>query len=197
HYKLPVVKTHLLKYVDLKNAKLEFPVVLKAVGEKIIHKSELKGVVLNIRDRNELIKHADEMIKNFKKKDLKLDSFLIQPYIHTKFELLVGGFRDPSFGPMVMFGTGGKYVEYLEDTVIFSAYLTDFDVDEMINKTKIGKIIQGVRGDSSADMNKIKNTIISVAQMMLDNKKITECDLNPLVVSLDNNIFAVDIRIKC
>ena len=197
HYKLPIVKTYLLKYLDLKNAKLEFPVVLKAVGEKIIHKSDLKGVVLNIRDRNELIKHADEMIKNFKKKDLKLDSFLIQPYIHTKFELLVGGFRDPSFGSMIMFGTGGKYVEYLEDTVIRSAYLTDFDVDEMINKSKIGKIIQGVRGDISADLAKIKNTIISVAQMMLDDKKITECDLNPLVVSLDNNIFAVDIRIKC
>ena len=136
------------------------------------------------------------MIINFKQKNLKLDSFLIQPYIHTKFELLVGGFRDPSFGPMIMFGTGGKYVEYLEDTVIRSAYLTDFDVDEMINKTKIGKIIQGVRGETSADMDKIKNTIKSVAQMMLDHKEITECDLNPLVVTEDNNIFAVDIRIK-
>jgi len=197
HYKLPIVKTHLLKYDELKNAKLEFPVVLKAVGEKIIHKSELKGVVLNIGDRNELIKQADEMIKNFNKKDLKLDSFLLQPYIHTKFELLVGGFRDPSFGPMVMFGTGGKYVEYVDDTVIRSAYLTDFDVEEMINKTKIGRIIQGVRGEKPADMNKIKNTIKSVVQMMLNHREITECDLNPLVVTEDNNIFAVDVRIKC
>ena len=197
HFKLPIVKTHLIKYDVLKNFKLNFPVVLKAVGEKIIHKSELKGVVLNIGDRNELIKHADAMIKNFNKKDLKLDSFLIQPYIHTKFELLVGGFRDPSFGPMVMFGTGGKYVEYVDDTVIRSASLTDFDVEEMINKTKIGRVIQGVRGEKPADMNKIKNTIKSVAQMMLGYKEITECDLNPLVISEDNNIFAVDIRIKC
>ena len=196
HYNLPIIKTYLLKYEELKTADLKFPVVLKAVGEKIIHKSELKGVVLNIKDKDELMKIADEMMNNFKQENLKLDSFLIQPYIHTKFELLVGAFRDPSFGPMLMFGAGGKYVEYVEDTVIRSAYLTDFDIEEMINKTKIGKIIQGVRGEKSADMNKIKSTIKSVAQMILNHKEITECDLNPLAVTGDNNIFAVDIRIK-
>lgn len=195
HYKLPIVKTHLLKYDELKNAKLEFPVVLKAVGEKIIHKSDLKGVALNIKDKSELIKIADNMIGDFNKKDMRIDSFLIQPFIHTKFELLVGGFRDPSFGPMVMFGTGGKYVEYLEDTVIRSAYLTDNDLEEMINETRIGKIIHGVRGEKPADLEKIKHTIKSVAQMMLNHKEITECDLNPLVVTEDN-IFAVDVRIK-
>ena len=170
--------------------------MLKAVGEKIIHKSELNAVVLNIKDKDELIKTAESMINNFKQKNIQLDSFLIQPFIHSKFELLVGGFRDTSFGPMVMFGSGGKYVEFLDDTIIRSAYLTDFDVEEMINNTKIGKIIQGVRGETSADMNKIKSTIKSVAQMMLNHKEITECDLNPLVITEDNNIFAVDIRIK-
>ena len=195
-YNLPNIKSQLLKYDELKTADLKFPVVLKAVGEKIIHKSELKGVVLNINDKNELIKTANEMINSFKQKNIELDSFLIQPYINTKFELLVGGFRDPSFGPMVMFGSGGKYVEYIDDTIIRSAYLTDFDIDEMINNTKIGKIVQGVRGESSADLNKIKKTINSVAQMMLNHREITECDLNPLVVTEDNNIFTVDIRIK-
>ncbi len=197
YYDLPNIKTQMIKYEELKTAEQKFPVVLKAVGEKIIHKSDLKGVVLNIKEKSELIKIADEMTTNFKHKKLELNSFLIQPFINSKFELLVGGFRDPSFGPMIMFGTGGKYVEYLDDNVIRSAYLTDFDLDEMINKTKIGKIIQGVRGEDSADMIKIKNTIKSVAQMMLNHIEITECDLNPLVVTEDNNIFAVDIRIKC
>jgi len=144
-----------------------------------------------------LLMIADEMVRNFKQKNIQLDSFLIQPFIHSKFELLVGAFRDPSFGPMVMFGTGGKYVEYTDDTIIRSAYLTDYDVDEMLNKTKIGKIIQGVRGETPANIDTIKSTIKSVAQMILNHKEITECDLNPLVVSEDNNIFAVDIRIKC
>jgi len=67
----------------------------------------------------------------------------------------------------------------------------------MINETKIGKIIHGVRGEKSVDIMKVKSAIKSVAQMMLDNKEITECDINPLVVSEDNNIFAVDVRIKC
>jgi acetyltransferase len=98
---------------------------------------------------------------------------------------------------MVMFGTGGKYVEYLEDTIIRSAYLTDEDIIEMIDGTKIGKLLKGVRGEKQADIAKVKSAINSVAQMMLDNKIISECDLNPLVVTEDNNIFAVDIRIKC
>lgn len=197
HYNIPIVKTNLMSLNDLKRVDIKFPVVLKAVGEKIIHKSELKGVVLNIKDKNELIYTAESMIKSFNQKKLSIESFLIQPYIHTKFELLVGGFRDPSFGPMIMFGSGGKYVEFIEDTKIRSAYLSDYDIEEMINNTKIGKIIQGVRGEIPADMNRIKSTIKSVAQMMLNHKEIIECDLNPLVVTDDNNIFAVDIRIKC
>lgn len=197
HYNIPIVKTNLMSLNDLKRVDFKFPVVLKAVGEKIIHKSELKGVVLNIKDKNELIYTAESMIKSFNQKKLSIESFLIQPYIHTKFELLVGGFRDPSFGPMIMFGSGGKYVEFIEDTTIRSAYLSDYDIEEMINNTKIGKIIQGVRGEIPADMNRIKSTIKSVAQMMLDHREIIECDLNPLVVTDDNNIFAVDIRIKC
>jgi acetate---CoA ligase (ADP-forming) len=169
---------------------------LKAVGEKIIHKSDLQGVVLNIKNKDELIKTAEEMISNFKSKNIQLDSFLIQPFIKTKFELLVGAFRDHSFGPMIMFGSGGKYVEYLDDTVMSSCYLSDRDIDVMINSTKIGKIIQGVRGENSVDMNKLKSSIKSLAQMMLDYPEITECDLNPLLVSDDNRMFAVDVRVK-
>ena len=196
-YKLPIVSTQLLKFEEMKTAELKYPVVLKAIGEKIIHKSDLKGVVLNIKDKNELVEQAEKMKTIFKKQKLEIELFLIQPYIHTKFELLVGGFRDSGFGPMVMFGTGGKYVEYFDDTIIRSAYLNDLDIEDMINGTKIGKIIHGVRGEKPVDLMKVKTAIKSVAQMMLDNKEITECDINPLVVTEDNNIFAVDVRIKC
>ena len=137
------------------------------------------------------------MIANFKSKNIQLDSFLIQPFVTPKFELLVGAFRDHSFGPMIMFGSGGKYVEYLADTVMRSCYLSNNDIDEMINSTKIGKIIMGVRGESAVDMNKIKSSIKSLAQMMVDYPEITEVDLNPLLVTSDNKIFAVDVRVKC
>ena len=195
-YNLPLIKNLVLSFDEVRRSNFDFPVVLKAVGEKIIHKSDLNGVVLNIKTKEELIKAAEEMINNFKEKNIQLDSFLIQPFIKTKFELLVGAFSDHSFGPMIMFGSGGKYVEYLSDTVMRSCYLSDSDIDEMINSTKIGKIIQGVRGESSVDMNKLKSSIKSLAQMMLDFPEITECDLNPLLVSDDNRMFAVDVRIK-
>lgn len=197
YYQIPTVKTTVVAVKDISKVNVEYPLVLKAVGEEIIHKSDLKGVVLNIKNKDELIQVADEMKNNFEEKNIKLDSFLIQPLIKPKFELLVGGFRDPSFGPMVMFGTGGKYVEFVKDTSIRSAYLTEMNIDRMINSTKIGMIIQGVRGDEQVDINKIKDTIRSVGQMMIDNLEITECDLNPLLVGEDNKLYAVDIRIKC
>lgn len=197
HYELPRVKEKIVSYDELMTDNFEFPLVLKAVGEKIIHKSDLKGVVLNIRSKEELIYEAEQMRKNFSDKQIELNSFMIQSFLTTKFELLVGAFRDSSFGPMVMFGSGGKYVEFLEDTAMRSAYLSEKDIDEMITSTKIGKIIQGVRGETSVDLLKIKNVIRNLAQMMLNHSEIKEVDLNPLIVTDDNKIFAVDIRIKC
>ena len=197
YYKLPLVKDEILSFDQLMKKEIHSPVVIKAVGEKIIHKTDLKGVVLNIKTKNELIKTAEKMIWEFSSKNIQLDSFLIQPFLSTKFELLVGAFHDPSFGPMIMFGSGGKYVEYIEDTVMRSAYLTDNDIDEMIGSTKIGKIIQGVRGEEPVDMDKIKSTLRHLAQMIVNHKEITEVDLNPLLLTPDNKIFAVDVRIKC
>ena len=196
-YKLSLVKDAVYSIEELNKKEIHFPVVLKAVGEKIIHKTDLKGVVLNIKTKSELIKSAEEMIWNFSSKNIQLDKFLVQPYLSTKHELLVGGFRDQSFGPMIMFGSGGKYVEYLDDTVMRSAYLTENDIDEMINSTKIGKIIQGVRGEQPIDVAAVKSAIKNLAQMMINHNEIIEVDLNPLLVTTENKIFAVDVRIKC
>jgi len=197
YYKLPIVKDEVHSIEELNKKEIHFPVVLKAVGDKIIHKTDLKGVVLNIKTKSELMKTAEEMIWNFSSKNIQLDKFLIQPFLKIKYELLVGAFRDPSFGPIIMFGSGGKYVEYLDDTVMRSAYLTEYDIDEMINSTKIGKIIQGVRGEESVDMKVVKSAIKNLAQMIVSHKEITEVDLNPLLVTSENKILAVDVRIKC
>ncbi|MBT8387028.1 MAG: acetate--CoA ligase family protein, partial [Ignavibacteria bacterium] len=122
HYNIPIIPSQILKFDEIKFQEIEFPVVLKAMGENIIHKSDLNGVALNIKSREDLINSAKEMKNNFEAKDLAVESFLLQPFLVPKFELLVGGFRDPNFGPMVMFGLGGKYVEYFEDTSIRSVY---------------------------------------------------------------------------
>ncbi|MGD8779180.1 MAG: acetate--CoA ligase family protein [Ignavibacteria bacterium] len=196
-YGIPVIKNILIKTGSLERLHDEiYPLVIKGIGKDAIHKSELNAVKLDIRNKDELLASAEEIEKSFIKYNFKLDEFLIQPFIKTKHEILLGGFRDPSFGPVIMFGTGGKYVEVVCDTVIKSAYLCGEDIDDMISSTVIGKILKGVRGERPIDIDNVKNIILSSARMLIENKNITEFDLNPLIVADDNSLHAVDIRIK-
>ena len=197
HYDLPIVKSKIIRIDELHKIKeSEFPIVVKGLNKKVVHKSELSAVKLNIRNKEELIIAIDEIKLSFDKNGYNLDQVLVQPFIQTKHELLIGAFRDTSFGPVVMFGSGGKYVEVLDDTEIRSAYLSDVDLHEMISRTKIGKIIQGVRGEESVNLDLLKKIIKSVAEMMIKNENITEVDLNPLTIDFSNELFAVDVRIK-
>ena len=209
-YKLPAVKSEYVSADKINRhlSKIKFPVVVKGIAKKIVHKSELNAVKTNIQNKKEFKKAVEEIKKGFAKKKIKVESllfqmqnfnaeqFLIQPFIKGKHEILIGGFRDPSFGPMIMFGSGGKYVEVYNDTCLKSAYLSDKDIQEMIERTKIGKILKGVRGEKAFPVSKIKKIIKSSAQMMLDNPQIKEFDFNPLIITQDNSVYAVDIRIK-
>lgn len=196
-YYLPLVEEKILSVDEIENIEINYPIVLKAIGNDIIHKSELDAVILDIKNSEQLKDSIQKLKDNLSSKGIELKKLLIQNYLRTKFELLVGAFRDKSFGPMIMFGTGGKYVEYFDDTAMRSAYLNEKDIEDLINATKIGKIIRGVRGEKPIDIDKLKNVIKSLAQMMLDYDEITEVDLNPLIVTHKNELFAVDIRIKC
>ncbi len=197
-YSIPLVKSVVIKKDLLTKGNLpNYPLVLKGLSKGVIHKSELNAVKLNIKNEGELRKAAQEITNSFQQHNFEVEEFLIQPFIITKHEILIGGFRDASFGPMVMFGTGGKYVEIFQDTSMRSAYLSEEDVDEMITQTKIGKILTGVRGEKPADLNTLKKIILSSAQMMLDNPNIVEFDFNPLVVTDDSLLHAVDVRVKC
>lgn len=196
-YNIPMVKSMTIKPEELDKVTDDyFPLVIKGISQKVIHKSELDAVKLNIKNREELKQKAAEINDSFKKHNYEVEEFLIQQFIKTKFEVLVGGFRDSSFGPMIMFGTGGKYVEAINDTAMRSAYMVEDDIDEMMNSTKMGKLLQGVRGEKPADINKLKEIIKSSALMMIENKNIAEFDFNPLIVDEDGKIFAVDIRVK-
>jgi len=196
-YGIPIIKNQLVKPEELKNHNnIIYPLVVKGINKEVIHKSELNAVKLDIRNKEELLKAAEEIQNNFTKYNFEVEEFLLQPFIKLKHEVLIGGFRDPSFGPVIMFGTGGKYVEVICDTAIKSAYVSDNDINEMIDSTVIGKILKGVRGEAPCDINKLKEIIKSSAQMLIENKNISEFDLNPLIISDDNSIHAVDIRIK-
>ena len=196
-YNIPNVTSLLVSPGELNNyTGVTFPVCIKGVSPKIIHKSELNAVRLNINNYEELRRSANEIEHNFRTAGVYVEKFLIQPFLKSKYELLVGGFRDSSFGPMIMFGSGGKYVEVFNDTLLKSAYLSDDDISDLLDGTKAGSIIKGVRGEKGVDLSIIKLLIMNSAQMILDNKNILEFDFNPVIVTDKNNMITVDARIK-
>lgn len=197
HYRLPNIKNIFVTPNNLQNVDDDiFPIVLKGINHEVIHKSELDAVKLNIRTIDELLAKANEITESFNKYKFDVEQFLIQPYIEIKHEVLLGGYRDSSFGPVIMFGTGGKYVEVVCDTAIRSAYMSDNDLNEIIEETVIGKILKGVRGEKGIDLEELKRVIRASSRMMIENENIVEFDLNPLIISKDNSIHAVDVRIK-
>ncbi len=197
-YDLPLAKYKLIKPTELNCVEKDFyPLVLKGVNKSVVHKSELSAVRLNIKTQDELARAAEEITENFARNGFFVEEFLIQPFVKTKHELLVGGFRDQSFGPIIMFGSGGKYVEVIGDTTIKSCYLSDDDIEEMINSTNIGKILRGVRGEASCNITALKEIIKRCTVLMIENENIVELDLNPLIIGEDNKYYAVDVRVKC
>lgn len=196
-YDIPLPKSLYLTPDELLKKEINFyPLVLKGINTSVVHKSELNAVRLNIKNKNELNFAADEIQKSFSGAGLKIENYLVQEFVQTKHELLIGGFSDPSFGPVIMFGSGGKYVEVHNDVSIKSCYLSEDDIDEMIGSTNIGKILLGVRGELACNIFRLKQIIKNCALMMLENENISEFDINPLTVSVDNNYVAVDSRIK-
>ena len=197
-YNIQLKKDQLITPNEIKNVagKIKYPIVLKGISNKAVHKTEFKGVIVNIKNENKLITASKEIIKNFKNKKIDVEKFLIQPFIEAQHELLIGGFRDTAFGPMIMFGSGGKYVEVYKDTCIKSAYLSEKDIDDFINKTQIGQILNGIRGAKKIKLNKLYSLINSVSLMMLENPNISEFDFNPVLIKNDGSLHLVDVRIK-
>ncbi len=198
HYNIPVVKTEIILpgIINKIIEKFSFPLVLKGISKDVIHKSEFNAVKVNIKNINELLEAEMEILESFKEKRIHLDEFIVQPFIKPRFEILIGGFRDPAFGPMIMFGSGGKYVEIINDTSLRSAYLSEVDIEEMIAETKIGLLLKGVRGEKPVKMSKIVEIIKSSAQLLLDNISVSEFDFNPVIISDNDSIYSVDTRIK-
>ncbi len=197
-YNLPLVSSQFFKPDELEKEKIKvnYPLVIKGISPSAVHKSEFNAVKLNIKNYEELLSAKQLIEENFKLNNFQLNGYVVQQYLKSKHELLLGGFRDPTFGPMVMFGSGGKYVEIINDTQMKSAHLSDIDAEEIIENTKIGRILKGVRGEEPINLVELKRIILSAGQMMLDNPGIIEFDFNPLMVLQDNSLSIVDVRIK-
>jgi acyl-CoA synthetase (NDP forming) len=199
HYGIPVPKGGLSKNIEEARetaSGLGYPLVLKIVSPQIKHKTEAGGVKLNIRNEKELVRAYQEIMKNTlsTKPDAEVKGVLVQEMVPPGKEVIVGMTLDPQFGPMVMFGLGGVFVEILKDFSLRHAPLRERDAWEMVKEIKGYRILEGFRGEKQADLEAIVCTLLTFSRMVIDLKNVfSEVDINPLVVYPDGGgVKAVD-----
>ncbi len=173
-----------------------YPVVLKIVSPDILHKWDLGGVILNLKNTNDVKNAYDKILENAKrhKPDAKIVGVLVQEMAPSSTEVIVGSIKDPQFGPALMFGLGGVFVEVLKDVTFRIAPITETDAREMITEVKGYPILKGYRGQPPADINAIVEILMNTSRLVIDHMEIKELDLNPIMV-YENGAKTVDARI--
>jgi len=189
-YNIPIAPFALAKNIKQAQATAEkfgFPLVLK-IDAEIIHKAKA-GCVKVVQNEKELIPAFNDVMRNAKKKTKKIAGVIIQPFIKGS-ELIVGGKRDPSFGTIVMFGSGGVLADVLKDVAFRVLPLDRFDAEMMITETKAPDAIPALQLRQRA----VEDIIMKVARLLEANPKIIELDINPLFLT-DRGPIAADVRI--
>ncbi|MEK6958180.1 MAG: acetate--CoA ligase family protein [archaeon] len=169
-------------------SKMGFPVAMKIISPKISHKTDSGGVKINIANPNEAKKEFTEM-----RKLRGFEGVLVQEMLHGK-EVIIGGKRDVQFGPTVLFGLGGIYVEVFKDYNIGICPLKKSDAREMVQSLKSYPILRGAREKRGVDLKAIEEAILKVSKLMQKEKQVQELDLNPLIATSEG-VKAVDARI--
>ena len=178
--------------------KIGFPVTVKLASPTILHKTDVGGVVLNLKSEEE-VNRAFTDIKNrlaqIKRAD-EMDGVVVQKMVPGGIETIVGVSHDPSFGPLIMFGMGGVNAEIINDVAFRLSPLTDLDARELVHSIKTAKLFEGYRGLPAADVNAIENLLLRVSAMVDDLPQITELDFNPVkVLPQGQGYWVVDARI--
>lgn len=192
---LPIAKSVLasdfdeaLRFVN----KNSYPVVLKLISEKIIHKTDYKAVAI-VKNEEEMGREFDRLLEFARKKRLKIEGILVQEFCKGK-EVIIGLKKDDSFEHVIMFGIGGIYAELLRDVSFRVCPITLEDADEMLNELKLKKILEGVRGEARVNLKLLKNILVRVSKIPEKNKNIKEMDINPFIIN-SNDGKLVDARI--
>lgn len=177
----------------------EPPVALKVVSPDILHKSDIGGIRLGLRSGADVGDAFDEIIHNASRfmPDAVVWGVAVQEMAPAGTELIVGIDRDPQFGPVLLFGLGGIYVEVLKDVSTRVAPISRQDALDMVNEVKSSRLLYGYRGSPPADVACVVDTLLRVSQLAVDFPQIIEMDLNPLMVySKGEGCMAVDVRIS-
>jgi len=176
--------------------KMGYPVVLKISSVDITHKSDAGGVKVNLKDRASVEKAYDEIMASCKAKYPKADieGIAVQGMAKSGTEIIIGMTKDPSFGPVLMFGLGGIFVEVLKDVAFRIVPLEKNDASEMINEIKGKKLLQGYRGQDPADIAILEDMLLKLSALVDKTESIAEIDMNP-VFAYKQGAVVVDARI--
>ncbi len=176
-----------------------YPVVMKMTSKTTSHKTDVGGVRVNIQSEEQLRAEYKDLIAKLTEKGLidGLEGVIIQEMVKGNREMVCGIATDPQYGPMMMFGLGGVFIEVMKDVTFRIAPLTDIDAKEMIKSVKAYKLLEGARGTTPAQMDQIEETLLRLSQLVHDFSFIDELDINPLLISEKTGEgIAVDGRIK-
>ncbi|MCX6012011.1 MAG: acetate--CoA ligase family protein [Chloroflexi bacterium] len=175
-----------------------FPVAVKLLSSTITHKTDVGGVILNVRSASE----ANQAFLNIREKlakigkEKEMEGVTIQQMVSQGVETIVGVTQDPSFGPLMMFGMGGVETELFKDVTVRIHPLTDVDTKEMVRSVKAYKLLEGFRGSKRADIASIENLLLRISAMVEDFPQILEMDLNPVkVLEEGKSSIVIDARI--
>jgi acyl-CoA synthetase (NDP forming) len=171
--------------------KIGYPVVLKVLSPEVVHKSDLGGVKLNLKNAAEVELAYKEISDTFS--NYKLAGVAVQKMIPPGLEAIVGVSRDPAFGPVLMFGLGGIFVEVLKDVSFRVLPVTEADIDEMLKEIKGYNLLQGFRG-TAVDLPALKELLLNVSALVMRHPEIKELELNPVFLYPKGNM-TVDARI--
>jgi acetyl coenzyme A synthetase (ADP forming)-like protein len=174
-----------------------YPVVMKIASPDIFHKSDVGGVLLNLKDAQSVSAGFIQMVKKIATlfPPIRIDGVHIQRQISEGQEVIVGMVRDPQFGPLMMFGSGGVEVEGLKDVAFALGPLEQAEAEGMMRKTWAGRKLKGFRSIPPVDEEAVKDVLIKLSQLAKDHEEIKEIEINPLRV-LAKGAVAVDVRIK-
>jgi acetyltransferase len=176
-----------------------YPVVMKMTSKTTSHKTDVGGVRVNIQSPEKLRAEYRDLIAKLTEKGLLegLEGVIIQEMVKGSREMVCGIATDPQYGPMLMFGLGGVFIEVMKDVTFRIAPITDIDAKEMIKSVKAYKLLEGARGTTPAQMEQIEETLLRLSQLVADFSFIDELDINPLLISEKTGEgIAVDGRIK-
>lgn len=179
-----------------KAEELGFPVALKVLSPQIVHKTDAGGVLVGIRNEDELGKGFEKISNNAKRysPNATILGVLIQRMARPGIEVMVGAIRDPQFGPTIMFSVGGTFTEIFNDAVFGIVPLDEAEAYRMIRSIKAYPLLSGYRNMPKANEKSIVDIMLRVSQLLSDCSEIDQMDLNPIIVNEDSSIV-VDARI--